>query len=135
LQAVGDAATGIDVSGAWNSDFDNPVSRRFVDGFTKAYGRLPTMYAAQGYDTAIAIGSALKAVGGNVADTEGFRAAMLKADFKLTRESFKFGRNQHPVQDWYSMKVDRGADGKPVLKTQGKILGDYGDPFAAACKL
>jgi branched-chain amino acid transport system substrate-binding protein len=135
LQAVGDAATGIDVSGAWNSDFDNPVSRRFVDGFTKAYGRLPTMYAAQGYDTAIAIGSALKAVGGNVADTEGFRAAMLKADFKLTRESFKFGRNQHPVQDWYSMKVDRGADGKPVLKTQGKILNDYGDPFAAACKL
>jgi branched-chain amino acid transport system substrate-binding protein len=135
LQAVGDAATGIDVSGAWNSDFDNPVSRNFVHSFTKAYGRLPTMYAAQGYDTAIAIGSALKAVGGNVADPEGFRAAMLKADFKLTRENFKFGRNQHPVQDWYSMKVDRGADGKPVLKTQGKILGDYGDPFAAACKL
>jgi branched-chain amino acid transport system substrate-binding protein len=135
LQAIGDAAIGIDVSGAWNSDFVNPVSRSFVDGFTKAYGRLPTMYAAQGYDAAIAIASALKAVGGNVADTEGFRAAMLKADFKLTRDNFKFGRNQHPIQDWYSMKVDRGADGKPVLKTQGKILSDYGDPFAAACKL
>jgi branched-chain amino acid transport system substrate-binding protein len=135
LRAIGDAAIGLDVSGAWNSDFDNPVNKTFVESFTKAYGRAPTMYAAQGYDTAIAVGAALKAVAGNVADTEGFRAAMLKADFKLTRGDFKFGRNQHPIQDWFSMKVDRDADGKPVLKTQSKILSAYGDPFAAACQL
>lgn len=135
IKAVGDAALGIDVSGAWNSDFDNPVNKAFVESYAKAYGRTPTMYAAQGYDTAIAIGAALKAVGGNITDTIGFRAAMLKADFKLTRGNFKFGNNQHPVQDWYAMKVERDGDGKPILKTRAKILSDYGDPYAAECKL
>lgn len=111
LKAVGNAALGIDVSGAWNSDFDNPVNKTFVADFMKAYNRLPTMYAAQGYDTAVAIASALKATGGKIEDTAGFRAAMLKADFKLTRGNFKFGKNQHPVQDWYAMKVDKDSDG------------------------
>jgi branched-chain amino acid transport system substrate-binding protein len=71
VKALGDTAVGIDVSGAWNSDFDNPVNKTFVESFAKTYGRLPTMYAAQGYDTAIAIGAALKAIGGNVSDTAG----------------------------------------------------------------
>jgi branched-chain amino acid transport system substrate-binding protein len=58
LKTVGEAALGTDVSGAWNADFDNPVNKAFVEAFTKKYGRTPTMYAAQGYDTAIAIGTA-----------------------------------------------------------------------------
>ncbi len=135
LKTVGDAAIGTDVSGAWNADFDNPVNKAFVEAFTKKYGRTPTMYAAQGYDTAIAIGAALKAVDGKVENADGFRAAMLKADYKLTRGAFKFGKNQHPVQDWYAMKVEKDPAGTIVLKTREKILTDYGDPYAAACKL
>ena len=135
LKTVGDAALGIDLSGHWNTDLDNPVNKKFVEDFTKAYGRTPTMYAAQGYDTAIAIASALKAVGGKIDNVEGFRNAMLKGDFKLTRGAFKFGKNQHPVQDWYAMKVERDASGALVLKTREKILSEYGDPHAAACKL
>lgn len=135
LKAVGEAAIGIDVSGHWNADFDNAVNKDFVGRFNKAYGRTPTMYAAQSYDTALAIASALKATGGKVDDPAAFRSAILKVDFKLTRGAFKFGPNQHPVQDWYAMRVERGADGQPTLKTQRKILSDYGDPFAAQCKL
>jgi branched-chain amino acid transport system substrate-binding protein len=135
LKTVGDAALGIDVSGAWNTDFDNPVNKAFVEAFTKKYGRTPTMYAAQGYDTAIAIGAALKAVKGNMSDVEGFRNALLKGDYKLTRPNFKFGKNQHPVQDWYAMKVEKDAAGNIVLKTREKILESYGDPYAADCKL
>jgi hypothetical protein len=33
------------------------------------------------------------------------------------------------------MRVERGADGQPTLKTRRKILSDYGDPFAVQCKL
>jgi branched-chain amino acid transport system substrate-binding protein len=135
LKTVGDAALGIDVSGAWNTDFDNPVNKAFVEAFTKKYGRTPTMYAAQGYDTAIAIGAALKAVKGNMSDVEGFRNALLKGDYKLTRPNFKFGKNQHPVQDWYAMKVEKDSAGNIVLKTREKILESYGDPYAADCKL
>ena len=64
---------------------------------------------SQGYDTALAIGAALKGAGGKVDDTEAFRAAMLKADFQSVRGNFKFGPNQHPVQDWYSLRVEKGA--------------------------
>lgn len=135
LKTVGEAALGTDVSGAWNADFDNPVNKAFVDAFTKKYGRTPTMYAAQGYDTAIAIGAALKAIDGKIANADGFRAAMLKADFKLTRGAFKFGKNQHPVQDWYAMKVEKDSSGAIALKTREKILTEYGDPYAADCKL
>jgi branched-chain amino acid transport system substrate-binding protein len=135
LKTIGDAALGTDVSGAWNTDFVNPVNKKFVEDFTKAYGRTPTMYAAQGYDTAIAIGAALKAVGGKVENTDGFRTAMLKADYALTRGPFKFGPNQHPVQDWYAMKVEKDATGTIVLRTREKILTGYGDPYAKDCKL
>jgi branched-chain amino acid transport system substrate-binding protein len=135
LKVIGDAALGIDVSGAWNTDFDNPTNKSFVENFTKAYGRTPTMYAAQGYDTAMAIGSALKAVGGKIDDADAFRAAMLKADFQTTRGAFKFGKNQHPVQDWYAMKVEKDAAGNVILRTREKILTNYGDPYAADCKL
>ncbi|MCK9914024.1 ABC transporter substrate-binding protein [Microbacteriaceae bacterium K1510] len=135
LKAVGDAAVGLNVSGHWNADLDNATNKEFVADFTKAYGRVPTMYAAQGYDTALAIDAALKQTGGKVDDAAAFRTAMLKADFKATRGNFKFGANQHPVQDWYAMKVEKDAAGALTLKTTGKIMSDYVDPFAAQCKL
>jgi branched-chain amino acid transport system substrate-binding protein len=135
LAAVGDAALGINVTSQWNSDFDNPSSKAFVAAFTRKFNRVPTYYASQGYDTALAIGAALQATGGKVDDTDAFRAAMLKADFPSVRGAFKFGPNQHPVQDWYSLKVAKAADGKLALKTVGKVLTNYGDAYAKDCKL
>ena len=105
LKAVGEALLGVNVSSHWNSDFDNPANKTFVAAFTKKYNRGPTSYAAQAYDTALAIASALKQTGGKVDDADAFRKAMLKADFKLTRGKFKFANNQHPIQDWYALKV------------------------------
>lgn len=135
LAAVGDAALGIDVSAQWNSDFDNPASRAFVAAFMAKYNRVPTYYASQGYDTALAIAAALKGTKGSVADTEAFRREMLKADFASVRGKFRFGPNQHPIQDWYAIKPERGADGKLFLKTTGRVLTDRGDAYSAECKL
>ena len=49
--------------------------------------------------------------------------------------SFKFGANQHPVQDWWALKVEKGGDGKLALITKKKILSDHGDAYAKDCKL
>lgn len=135
LAAVGDAALGMEVSAQWNSDFDNPVSKRFVASFVARYKRVPTYYASQGYDTALAIAAALKGTGGKVDNTEAFRTAMLKADFAATRGKFRFGPNQHPVQDWWAIRPERGADGTLALRTQGRVLSDRGDAYAEQCKL
>jgi branched-chain amino acid transport system substrate-binding protein len=135
LSAVGDAALGLNVSGSWNTDLDNDANREFVAGFTKAYGRTPTMYAAQGYDTARAIAAGLRGSGGSLADAGLFRKAMLKAEFSSTRGFFKFGSNQHPIQDWWAMVVDRDASGKLQLATRAKLLSQEGDPYASSCKM
>lgn len=134
LAAVGDAALGLNVTAHWNADLDNPANKKFMEAWTKAYNRPATYYASQGYDTALAIASALKATGGKT-DAAALRTALAKADFQSVRGPFKFGPNQHPVQDWYALKVEKGADGKPVLKTVGKVLTGHGDAYAAQCKL
>jgi branched-chain amino acid transport system substrate-binding protein len=137
LKAIGDAAIGVNVSSQWNADFDNEANKQFMSAWQKKYGsdRLPTFYASQGYDTALAIGAALKGVKGDLSDTDAFRTAMLKADFHSVRGAFKFGNNQHPIQDWYALRVEKGPDGKPVIKTVGKVLSAHGDAYAKDCKL
>lgn len=135
LKAVGEAAVGVNVSAHWNSDFDNPANKAFMAAWTKAYNRPATYYSSQGYDAALAIAAALKQTGGKVDDTAAFRTAMLKADFHSVRGNFKFGNNQHPIQDWFALKVEKGGDGQLHLVTQKKILSDYGDSFAKDCKL
>ena len=135
LKAVGESALGLNVTAHWNSDFDNAANKTFMEAWTKAYNRAPTYYASQGYDAALAIASALKATGGKT-DVPALRTALAKADFQSVRGAFKFGPNQHPVQDWYALKVEKGADGTPMLKTTGtKVLSNHGDVYAKDCKL
>lgn len=137
LRALGDSALGINLALHWNSDFDNPANKRFVEAWTKKYGadRVPTYFASQGYDTALSIGAALKGVNGDIRNTELFRAAMLKADFESVRGAFKFGNNQHPIQDWYAARVEKDATGKPIIKTLDKIMSNHGDAYSKDCKL
>jgi len=133
-EVVGDAAIGIAATSHWNVDLPNEENKKFVAAFVAKHKRVPTSYAAQSYDTAKLIGAALKATGGKL-DDAAFRTAMLKADVKLTRGAFKFGSNQHPVQDWYEIKAQKGADGKVGLVTTGKVLENHADVYAKDCKL
>ena len=135
LGAVGDVALGIHSSSHWNADFDNPASKAFVEAWRKTYNRPVTTYASQGYDTALAFAAALKATKGDVKDANAFREAMRKADFQSVRGKFAFGPNQHPIQNWYALKVERGDDGRPVLKTVGEVFADHGDAYSSACKI
>ncbi|MDB5362213.1 MAG: transporter substrate-binding protein [Rhodospirillales bacterium] len=135
LGAVGEAALGVQVASHWNSDFDNPANKQFVAAYEAKFHRTPTYYAAMGYDTARLIGSALKSVGGDVDKADAFRAALRKADFPSVRGAFKFGPNQHPIEDWFELKVVKGEEGKPILKTVGTIYKDRADAYAAECKM
>ncbi|MGX1099461.1 ABC transporter substrate-binding protein [Amorphus sp. MBR-141] len=135
LNALGDAALGVNVSSHWNEDFDNPANKAFVAAWKKAYDRPMTYYASQGYDTAKLIASALEATGGDVEDADAFREALRKADFDSVRGKFSFGPNQHPIQDWYALKVVEGDDGKPMIKTIGKVFENHGDAYSDQCKM
>lgn len=135
MNAVGDAAVGVNLTTHWNTDFDNPANKRFVEEFQKKFNRVPTYYASQSYDTALAIAGALKGTGGKLDDAAQFQKEMAKANFESVRGAFKFGPNQHPIQDWWAARIEKGAEGKPVIKSTSKVLTNHGDVYAKECKL
>jgi branched-chain amino acid transport system substrate-binding protein len=135
MNSVGDSAVGVRLTSHWFHDFDNPTSKKFVEEFQKKFNRLPTFYASQSFDTALAIGAALKGTNGNVNNTDAFRTAMLKAEFQSVRGPFRFGPNQHPIQDWWAGEIVRGPDGKPMMKSGARVMSTHGDAYAADCKL
>ena len=107
LAAVGEAALGVHNTAQWSPDLDNAANKAFVEAFEAEYGRLPSLYASQGYDTANLILSALAKA--PVSDADAFRAALEAADFASVRGDFKFNTNHHPIQDIYAREVvERG---------------------------
>ena len=132
LGAIGDAAIGVKNTSQWSKDLDNPANKAFVESFQAEYGRLPSLYASQGYDTANLILSA--AAKASVTDADAFRAALKAADFKSVRGDFKFGNNNHPIQDIYVREVVKEGD---VLtnKIIGVSLEDHQDAYAKECKM
>src|SRR6476620_79117 len=67
LPAQQDAAVGFFSGMTWAPNLDTPENKRFVADFEKEFGYVPGSYAMQAYDAAQLIGSAVKAVGGNLA--------------------------------------------------------------------
>ena len=132
LGAIGDAALGVKNSASWSHDLDNEANKEFVEAFKAEYGRLPSVYAAQAWDTANLILSA--AAKASVKDKDAFRAALKAADFKSVRGKFKFNTNQHPIQDIYVREVVK-EDGVLTNKIIGTAFTDHGDAYAEQCKM
>jgi branched-chain amino acid transport system substrate-binding protein len=132
LQAVGKSALGVRNSSQWNKDLDNAANKTFVADFESAYGRLPSLYASQGYDTANLILSAMQST--DINDKDAFRAAIKSAQFDSVRGNFRFGNNQHPIQDIYVREVVMQGD-LLTNKIFGVGLKDHQDAYAADCAL
>jgi len=135
IRAVGDPMLGLFSVGHWSIDFDNPANKKFVAEFEKEYKRLPTGYAASGYDTALLIDSAVRKVKGKIEDKDAVRAALRAADFKSVRGDFKFNRNQFPIQNYYLQVVGKDAAGRIAHKTLGTVLTNRGDAYVDQCKM
>jgi branched-chain amino acid transport system substrate-binding protein len=135
LPAQKEAALGLISGTFWGPDFNNPASKRFVEEFEKKYNRIPSQYAAQSYDAAQLLDSALAKVKGNVADKKALMAALKQADFKSVRGSFKFNNNHFPIQDMHVFEVAKDAKGRVSLKTIGTPLKNHEDAYHAQCPL
>jgi len=132
LQAVGDAAMGVKNTSQWSKDIDNPANKAFVESFQAEYGRLPSLYASQGFDTANLLLSAMAKA--DVKDADAFRAALKEADFASTRGDFKFGNNHHPIQDIYVREVIKEGD-VYTNKIIATGLSDHSDAYAGECSM
>ena len=132
LQAVGEAALGVVNTSQWSKDIDNAANAAFVESFQAEYGRLPSLYASQGFDTANLLLSALAVA--DPSDADAFREALRAADFASVRGDFAFGPNHHPVQTIYAREVIREGD-VFTNKIIGTALENHADAYAADCKM
>lgn len=135
LPAAGDAAIGALASTFWSEKLPNPANKRFVADFEAAHERIPSPFAAQAYDTARLIGSALKATGGRVDNKDAFRAAMLKADIDSVRGSFKLNTNHFPIQSYYLTEIVKDEKGRLIMDLRDTLLKDHGDAYVGDCKM
>ena len=119
----------------WAPDLDTPQNKKFVSGFKKKYGRYPSFYAAQSYDTIFLIKSAVEAVKGDLSNIDGMRAAMKTADFPSVRGKFSYGNNHFPIQNFYSRKVVKDSEGVWTTSVQEVVLKNHQDTYAKDCSM
>ncbi|WP_212770035.1 ABC transporter substrate-binding protein [Thalassovita mangrovi] len=132
LQAVGEAAMGVKNTSQWSKDIDNAANKAFVESFLAEYGRLPSLYAAQGFDTANLMISAMEKA--DISDADAFRAALKAADFASVRGDFTFASNNHPIQDIYVREVIKEGD-VYTNKIVGVALEDRSNAYVDECKM
>jgi branched-chain amino acid transport system substrate-binding protein len=133
LGAMGDAALGARNTASWSPDLDNAKNKAFVAAFKAEYNRLPSIYAAQAFDTGSLLAAA--AAKASVKDADAFRAALAAAEFESVRGKFKFNTNHHPIQDFYVREVIKDGDGVLTNKIIATSFTDHGDAYAKDCKL
>lgn len=135
LAAVGESALGVKNSAQWSPDLDNAANKKFVADFKAKYGRIPSMYAAQGYDTALLIDAAVMAVGGNLKDKDKLRAALRTAKMQSLRGEVAFNTNHYPIHNIYLREVVKGADGAVTNKTVATVFTNHADAYVKDCPM
>ncbi|ARN18784.1 ABC transporter substrate-binding protein [Piscinibacter gummiphilus] len=135
IRAVGEPMLGMFNTSQWAHDLDNAANKRFVADFQKEYGRLPTLYAAQGYDAARLMDAAVRDTKGKLDDKKAVRKALEAAKFESVRGAFKFNTNHHPIQDYYLRVITKDAQGRVTNRTLGTVFKAHADAYASTCKM
>jgi branched-chain amino acid transport system substrate-binding protein len=133
LPALGEAAVGSFQSNLWNADLKIPANEKFVAAFQKKYGYLPSNFAAQSYDAARLIDSALRATEGKADNKKGLAAALRRANFESVRGPFAFNTNNFAISNFYLLETIKRADGKIEQVTRKTILTNAKDAYFGEC--
>jgi branched-chain amino acid transport system substrate-binding protein len=135
LPRLGDLAVGVPGAQHWVNDLPNEANKKFVADFRAKYRRYPSFYAAQAYDSAKLIDSAVAAAKGDLAKKEAMRDAMRKASYASVRGPYRYGNNHFPIQNFYLQETVKDADGTFTLKTVAAALKDHQDRYHAQCTM
>jgi len=137
VRAVGEPMLGIFDTAHWAYDLDNDANRKFVAAFEKEYKRIPSVFAEQGYTTALVIDTAVRSVKGKIEDVNAFNGALKAAPsrVKTPRGDWKMAHNGTPIQDYYLRVVAKDNQGRIVNKKIGTVLSKHVDFWAKDCKM
>ena len=133
LPALKKNALGILGTQTWSQDINNPINNEFVSNYKKKYDTYPSFYAAQAYDTILAIEQAVKdSKSKNIAN---IRNSLNKNQINTTRGKISMNSNQFPIQNIYLRKVILDQDGVYTTKIVETVFENHRDFFAKDCSL
>jgi len=132
LPALKDTALGVVSTQTWSPDLDNAMNKKFVADYKAKFGGYPSFYAAQAYDTMMAIDYAAGKAGSS--DSAAMRAVLAKGGIPTTRGSLAMNSNQFPIQNIYLREAVMDADGLPTTKVIGTVFENHGDAYAKDCQ-
>ena len=132
LPALKETALGVVSTQAWSPDLDNAMNKKFVADYKAKFGGYPSFYAAQAYDTMMAIDYAAGQAGSS--DPAAMRAVLAKGGIPTTRGSLAMNSNQFPIQNIYLREAVMDADGVPTTKVIGTVFENHGDAYAKDCQ-
>jgi branched-chain amino acid transport system substrate-binding protein len=135
LPRLGDLAANIPGAQHWVIDMPNEANKRFVADFRTKYKRNPSFYAAQAYDAAMLINSAVQAVGGDTSKKDEMRVAMRKANYASVRGPYRYGNNHFPIQNFYLQEAVKDDSGGYTLRTTALALKDHQDRYHERCTM
>lgn len=136
MPALGDAAVGTFSGAMWDVALDSAENKRFVSAFEAKFKRVPSEYAAAGYDAANLLDAAVRKAGRNTNDKKAFVAAIKAAgaEFRSVRGPFRFNNNNLPIQNYYAFQVVKEG-GKVTVKYIDTPLKEHRDAYAGKCPL
>jgi len=135
IKAVGEPMVGIYNTSHWALELENAANQKFVADFQQKYERVPTLYASQGYDAALLIDAAVKAVNGDLSDKAAVRKALETATFDSVRGDFQFNTNHFPIQDYYLRQVIKNDQGEIINQLVGEVFIDHADAYVEQCQM
>lgn len=113
---AGAAADNVYVSSMWSADRKDEKVQKFVENYTKAYGRAPDQFAASAYDGVYMAMDAMQRAG-TTTDHKKIRDALAQMkDFKGVCGTFSFDEKRDPVVDLILMKLQDGKFGVVDVK-------------------
>ena len=113
---AGAAADNVYVSSMWSADRKDEKVQKFVENYTKAYGRAPDQFAASAYDGVYMAMDAMQRAG-TPTDNKKIRDALAEMkDFKGVCGTFSFDEKRDPVVDLILMKMQDGKFGVVDVK-------------------
>lgn len=113
---AGAAADNVYVSSMWSADRKDEKVQKFVENYTKAYGRAPDQFAASAYDGVYMAMDAMQRAG-TTTDHQKIRDALAQMkDFKGVCGTFSFDEKRDPVVDLILMKMQDGKFGVVDVK-------------------
>jgi branched-chain amino acid transport system substrate-binding protein len=130
-----DLALGVPGTQHWVNDLPNDANKKFVTDFRARHKAYPSFYGAQSYDAALLVNSAVTAVKGDLANKDGMRNEMRKANYASVRGPYRYGNNHFPIQNFYLQDVVKDPEGNLTLKTVTTIVKDSQDQFHKRCRM